>query len=202
MFTVWGPIKQPCIIVLGLFCFICCEISEPKESWDTFCTPFHARPHTHVLHRCDCPCALWHVCMCGSKKWQKDRLILWKSTLFFCFSCCDFCHEHFLSTLWPLSGFVWMYGGACSANSYMHCYICPKSSSKFVPFLPFHHHNQEKGQTIPTKRKQSFPVWIRGCREGSGSAWVGIGIYTGFYCHLKIHFCHCGILYCMLRLEF
>lgn len=56
-------------------------------------------------------------------------------------------------------------------------------------------------QLLKKKLKQTNPwkqslVLILGCREGWVSAWVRIGICTGFYCHsiLKTHFCHRRIL--------
>lgn len=126
------------------------------------------------------------------------KTVLFCENLFFFFL---FFLLWFLSWALTVNSMPSFSGFVCSANSYTHCYICPKIFLRVCPSPPLSS-TKKKDKTIPSNRKQSFPVLIRGCREGTGSAWVGIGIYTGFYCHLKIHFCHGGILYCMLRLEF
>lgn len=105
-----------------------------------------------------------------------------------------YCHKHtpLLSGWYMRSD-----GAACSLCQVIHGHgntgcIQPRVSPRFAPLL--HHHNclkKRKAKKRERTCKQSF-VLILGCREGWASAWEGIGICTGFYCHsiLKIHFCH------------
>lgn len=174
----------------GFFCFFfffAVRSLSLKELVGHFLHPFHARLHTPMSSTDVNVLALSGMFACVAVRSGKKTVLFCENLPFFfpCFFLLWFCHKHLLSTSCPsLSGLTWTYGGACSASSYMHSYIYPQTSSMFGPSAPstILITTTKKGQTIPTLRKQSCPVLIRGGREGTGSAWVGIGIYTGFYC--------------------
>lgn len=211
MFTVWGPIKQPCIIVLGFFCFF--FLSFFLLLWDLwawgvvghFLHPFARSPHTPMSSTDVNVPVLSLACFAcvAVRSGKKTVLFCEKSTL---------SPPVFLAVIFVMSTYCRLLAFSLwfSANVWrcMQChtyYIVTSVHLHFQVPPPLHTHNQSITTTEEKDKlsqQQSFPVLIRGCREGTGSAWVGIGIYTGFYCHLKIHFCHRGILYCMLRLEF
>lgn len=149
-------------------------------------------PHSSLTPRV-CHCALRHVCMCAAVVKRLFRVMEEKSVSF----CCDFvmstcCPEH-MPSLFSTAGSVLTDGAACSRCQVIHGRVWITFSPQSLLGLalcPITANTWEK-----TFHQNNPFLLIRGCREG-------VGVYTGFYCHLKSHICHCRILYCMLKLEF
>lgn len=164
--------------------------------------------------------ALWHVCMCGSKWWWSlsflcDRgkklknsppppplssvvcCVIWSLALTVTDTHTFFVAGYVLTVWWscmqsvPSDTCTWQHESHSAKRR-----VCPK----FYPTATSPRLLKKKNKKRTEKKRrntseQSF-VLILGCREGCVSAWEGIGISTGFYCHsiLKIHFCHRRIL--------
>lgn len=129
------------------------------------------------------------VCMCGGKKGAKKKnrpsYSVKKNTIFslvfvFFFSCCD----------------------PCSQTRAFH-FLFPGFFVSFWPSSSHENRNRENGQ-IESRRSSSCSnlVDVLGGLLRDAPLGRDRHLLRVFNCHLKIHFCHGGILYCMLRLEF
>lgn len=147
--------------------------------------------------------ALQHVCMCGSKWWwglsflrdgKKTKSAPTPSP------CCLLCNlvslmsQTHAPSQWLVMGDLKELHAVCAKwlhdHGNMSCIqprvllVWPSATS---PQILKNRKKNEKKQQL-----QNNLVLILGCREGWVGARLGIGIYTGFYCHsiLKLHFWH------------
>lgn len=178
----------------------CCGLLEPEEREDIVLALPHIPPAHFPLYltRCECHVVLSGTFACVAVSGGEVCLFCVteeKKKTAPCVVCC---------VIWSLAltvtntrpssvaGYVLSDGAACSLCQVI---IQPRVSPRFAPLLHHNYFKKKKKKEGKNTSEQSF-VLILGCREGWVSAWVWIGIYTGFYCHsiLKIHFCHHRIL--------